>query len=393
MQLNIPPNELIGNFIKKMNLESEYTHIVIKHMTTFLTAMAVKCFKGKMTDVESYSTCHRTTLSHFLSKGKWNDNYLKQVIKTMSFHYIEQKALAEQKPLFVSIDDTVNCKAKPSSRAKKPMQGTGYHHSHLLHKQVWGHQVQAVTVSCMGTALNYDINRYDKEKQSKIDYTVELAQSLPTAVTKSYALTDSWYSCPKIINTFAQKGYHFIGALKTNRIIFPKGIRISIANFAAKYIEQNDVDLITVNSKEYYVYRYEGNLNGIENAVVILSWPKNAFKAKGALKAFICTDVSLETNTMLEYYAARWCIETFFKQEKGNLGFDSYQIRDIIGIERFWLLMSLMHLLCSIGLGEERSFGDGIRFLRNDISRNRDIFIYHCAQNNVPLEDVLFACA
>ena len=49
-----------------------------------------------------------------------------------------------------------------------------------------------------------------------------------------------------------------------------------------------------------YVYRYEGNLNGIENAVVLITYPKDAFQVPKALRAFISTDVSLSTKEILD---------------------------------------------------------------------------------------------
>jgi len=48
-----------------------------------------------------------------------------------------------------------------------------------------------------------------------------------------------------------------------------------------------------VKNQKYYVYRYEGKLNGIENAVVLLSYPEKAFGILKALRAFLSTDVSL----------------------------------------------------------------------------------------------------
>jgi hypothetical protein len=269
----------------------------------------------------------------------------------------------------------------------------GFHHSHLLSKQVWGHQVVATMVSCGKTALNYDIHRYDKTVQSKMAYAQEVLSQLPIAETPAYVLTDSWYTNAKIIEASAKRGYNFIGALKTNRIIYPKGIRIGIAAFAEKYIERTDVNLVTVNGSEYYVYRYEGKLNDIDNAVVLISWPKDAFKNPKALKAFICTDVSLGTETILEYYSQRWCIETFFGQSKDTLGFGKYQIRSIKAIDRLWTLMSLFHLFCVTGLGTNMSFGDGLLFLRRSILEERITFIYQCAQKNMPLKDILDLCA
>ena len=419
MDNSIPINSLIRKFIIAMRLDEKYSRIVTNKIAAILTAMAIKGFSAKMTDIEEVSQCHRTTVSYFLSASPWNDEPIKALIKSESYKYIKQWSVETETPIFVSHDDTVNPKRKPSSQALRPMQGAAFHHSHLLGKRVWGHQVQATMVSCGDVALNYDLHRYDnsdkdkktggkeeekasgkgqkgknkKNIQTKIDYVIELVSSLPALDTIAYFMADCWYSCPKIIDACAARGYHYIGALKTNRIIYPKGIHISIADFAAKYITKVDVDLVTVNGSEYYVYRYEGKLNNIDNAIVLMSWPKKAFKNPKALRAFICTDVSLSTATILDYYTNRWCIETFFSQAKDSLGFGKYQIRSVKGIERLWTLMSLFHLLCTTGLGKVMPFGEGMRLLRRSILEERIAFIYQCAQQGVPFEEVLAACA
>ncbi len=47
----------------------------------------------------------------------------------------------------IQIDDTVITKTKPSSKAKCPTEGTGWHYSHLEGKIVYGYQVHAVIAS------------------------------------------------------------------------------------------------------------------------------------------------------------------------------------------------------------------------------------------------------
>ena len=225
-------------------------------------------------------------------------------------------------------------------------------------------------------------------KQSKIDYVIESSKSLPIPPNKGYALFDSWFTCPKVLDAYAIRGYQCIGAIKTNRIIYPQGIRTNISKFA-QYIKKNDVNLVTVNNSKYWVYRYEGALNDIDNAVIIFSWPENAFGVAKALKAFICTDVSLETATILDYYTNRWPIEVFFKQEKGHLGFNKYQIRSIKGIQRLWLLQSLVHLICTIGLHQAMKFGDGLNQIRKQTKISNVSWIYQCAKSKIPLCDVL----
>lgn len=42
-----------------------------------------------------------------------------------------------------------------------------------------------------------------------------------------------------VFDKYLKKGYHLIGALKTNRVTYPKRIGIQIKQFA-QYIEKND---------------------------------------------------------------------------------------------------------------------------------------------------------
>ncbi|MGH0945521.1 hypothetical protein ACQVTS_31710 [Bacillus mycoides] len=51
----------------------------------------------------------------------------------------------------------------------------------------------------------------------------------------------------------------------------PYGICQSIKDFA-KHVRKEETDLVTVGHSSYYVYRYEGKLNVIENTIVLLCW-------------------------------------------------------------------------------------------------------------------------
>ena len=115
-----------------------------------------------------------------------------------------------------------------------------------------------------------------------------IAKELSVPPVMSYFLCDCWYVSEKIINAFEQKGFHTIGALKTNRLLYPSGMKKKLSELAAELsVTHNGFDLATVKKRKYYVYRYEGNLNGIENAVVLLSYPEKAFGNPKALRAFI----------------------------------------------------------------------------------------------------------
>ncbi len=287
------------------------------------------------------------------------------------------------------MDDTISSKTKPSSRALHPIEDAYFHQSHLKGRQDCGHQAVAVMLSCNGIVLNYAIVMYDKSK-SKVKIVQEIADELPVPPVVSYFLCDSWYTCGDIMDAFIKKGFYTIGALKTNRVLYPCGIKQKVSEFALHLRKTDaDVSLVTVGSRSCYVYRYEGNLNGIENAVVLISYPKDAFHVPKALRAFISTDVSLSTREILDKYVERWPVEVFFRQSKNRLSFDRYQVRSSTGIRRYWLLMSLAHLIACTGCGEAMSFEESYAYIYSHIQEERLRFVYQCGARHALFEDVL----
>jgi len=146
--------------------------------------------------------------------------------------------------------------------------------------------------------------------------------------------------------------------------------------------------LPSVGRASYWVYRYEGALHGIDQAIVILCWPKNAFKKPHRLHAFLCTDTELSTQTILEYYSQRWPIEIFFRQNKGNLGLNKYQVHSSQAIDRILALVALAYLYCTMGTGTYQPLGVGLRTVRGRTKRQSIAMIYSAAQKGVSLEDV-----
>jgi hypothetical protein len=390
----VPDHATLRNYLLEHRLPLYFSKPVIAHMETYMAAATAKGFRGKVVDLAEYSDCHRTTLGHFLAEGKWDEAVLQNKVKTESLRHVVQISNQTAEPLFVIHDDTISKKTKPSSQAQSPMEQTGFHHSHLEGKVVWGHQVQATVVQSSDTSLIHAIDLYDKTKThpdgtvyTKIDHLCDRAATLPLPPHGGYVLVDSWFTCARVIDSYSSAGYHLIGGLKTNRIIYPQGIRISVQDFAT-HIQKKDVRLVTVNGTSYWTYRYEGALNDIENAVVLLCWPEQAFGEPKALRAFLCTDVSLATETISSYYSKRWPIEIFFRQSKNNLGFDTYQVRSATAFIRLWALLAWTHLYCTTGLGQPYPFGDGLRAVRKQVQLDRLQFVYDCGQKGIPFHVV-----
>lgn len=296
--------------------------MTMKHIMAILLSVFSLGYRGKTVDFERYSPCHRTTIANFPNKGKLGNAGLEDILKRTVIQFTYKEAWRSGKPVFCIVDDTISSKTKPLSRALHPIEDAYFHQSHLKGKQDYGHQAVAVMLSCNGIVLNYAIIMYDKSV-SKVRIVQEIANELPIPPVISCFLYDSWYTCGGIMDAFIKKGFYTIGALKTNRILYPYGIKQKNSGFALHLRKSDaDVSLVIVGSRSYYVYRYEGSLNGIDNTIVLISYPKDAFHVPKALRAFISTDASLGIRDILDKYVERWPVEEFFRQSKDRLAFD-----------------------------------------------------------------------
>jgi len=382
MKTSIHYSEEICKRLEAKKLTETISPYAMEYINTIMLAIFSTGYHGKTVDMEKCSDKHRTSISRFLHNDQWNASSLEKAMKELVIHTIYEEAERSGKPILCIVDDTIASKTKPSSKAIHPMEAANFHFSHLKRKQDYGHQAVGVLLSCNGITLNYTMIMYDKSV-SKIDTVKQIAEELPTAPTSSYLLCDSWYVCEKVVNAFICKGFHTVGALKTNRILYPYGTKMNVCEFAGKLIEAKCRELfhlVTVKGRKYYVYRYEGNLNGIENAVVLLSYPAKSFGKEKALRAFISTNAALSDEEILDLYVVRWEIEVYFRDCKMKLAVDKYQIRSANGIKHFWLIASLAYMIACFE-SKRYNFSEGYHLLSKTIRREQISFIFDYAQN------------
>ena len=146
--------------------------------------------------------------------------------------------------------------------------------------------------------------------------------------------------------------------MKSNRILYPDGKRISASAYAATRT-QDQFHLVTAKGQEYFVHRYEGPLNKLKRAVVLLTYPKEKFGVCNTLKVFLCSDFSLADAEILEHYTHRWKIEVMFKQQKRYLGLKSFMNRTTIAIDSFLNILTVAwyFLTCTDGVPQPLCVG------------------------------------
>ena len=275
----------IYNYFKSLKLGLILSDVYHNHLMTIMVSIFLCGYRGKTIDFAEVSCQHRTTTASH---------------------------------------------TKPSSQALHPIEAAYFHQSHLKGCQDYGHQVVSVMLSCNGIILNYAVILYDRSK-SKIRIVQEIAEELPVAPVISYFLCDSWYTSAKVMDSFIRKGFYTIGALKTNRIIYPCGIRRKVSGFVLHLKKtDSDVSLVTVGGREFYVYRSEG-----------------------------------------------------------KLALDKYQIRSRMGIQRYWLIMSLAHYMCCMHSGKYCTFEEGYRYFQEQIKTEQLMNLHSFIKSGASLEAVL----
>lgn len=378
--ISIHHSETICNSLKENKWYGMLSDYEQRYIPSLLLTIFSTDYHGKTVDFERYSDYHRTSISRFLRSEKWDESPLECEIRREAVTQIYGESIKSGKPVLCIIDDTISSKTIPSSKAENPIQSAYFHYSHLKRKSDYGHQAVSVLLSCNSITLPYAIIMYD-QSVSKIDIVKQIAEELPVPPKAAYLLCDSWYTCEKLMDAFHAKGFYTVSAVKTNRIIYPYGCKMNITDFAEKLNEAECRELfhiVTVKGRKYYVYRYEGNLNGIPDAVILMTYPVEAFGREKALRAFISTDVSLSDEEILGRYVQRWKIEVFFRSIKNRFAFEHYQVRSAKAIQRLWDILLFAYLL-SCSASDTSDFLEGLSVITHQIQIEQYEHLYDIA--------------
>ena len=76
MSNNIHHSRTIYKWLVSINVYRDFSHIVAKHITAIIMSVFFAGFRGKTVQFSQVSTCHRTTIAHFLNAGKWDREML-----------------------------------------------------------------------------------------------------------------------------------------------------------------------------------------------------------------------------------------------------------------------------------------------------------------------------
>ena len=396
-EIIIEQSQDIINYINMLNLP--ISPALQNHMVNMVSGIIATEGNKTVSAIYGKLTCNRdrSTGSRFLGEYSWSNDYVDHKRITHSLKEV-RKNVKDGTVGFLIVDDSLSKKDKST----KSIEGLEYHNSHSDgNKAMWAHCIVTshYKISDYSMPLNYKLylreQFFDKKAKrffkNKQQLAMQLIDEFLPVTEVTYLLIDAWYTSGKLMLHALSKGYHTIGRIKSNRVIYPAGIKTNVKEFS-KLVSKEETCPVTAGNQTYYVYRYEGKINDLENTVILFSWSKKDLSDEPVF--IISTDVSLTTSTIIEYYMNRWDIEVSYRYHKTGLGLDEYQVESLKSIKRFWSMVFMTYTFLELfRVSNKKSLkletlGDTIGYFRKQYLGSIVKFVFTCAKNDMDIDAI-----
>jgi hypothetical protein len=180
---------------------------------------------------------------------------------------------------------------------------------------------------------------YEAKHQGKVNLAFQMIQrAVDRGIQAGYVLFDSWYAWPSLINAIRNidGNVHVICRLKDSKVLYEyKGKRYRLSELYQKFKSSLRKDFRTGLLLKRVTVKFTGSEE--ERVIVFakgyLEPEDDTLKGRKKEKepkwvAFLSTDTSLHSSTIIKKYTKRWTIEVCFKECKQLLGLGKDQSND-----------------------------------------------------------------
>ena len=255
--------------------------------------------------------------------------------------------------ILLSVDDSI------APKTGKEIYACGKHFDHAAKQNhssyVWAQNI--VKLSCLKqihgrwASLPLDVRFYQLNKdvtegfQTRIEQTIEMIKALSKVwVKRSFLLVcDNWYGNGSLYLPLHQQfgnDFHILSRLRSNSVLYDQPTQPKIRKRGApkKYGKRRGIVSSLAkrhkrNAETYQVALYGKSRNVQAYSAILMSKSlKQSIRVvwvyyKQSWVALFSTDTSLTVAQIIEWYGARWKIESGFKELKQELGSLSCQAR------------------------------------------------------------------
>jgi SRSO17 transposase len=269
---------------------------------------------------------HRTNHGEFLWRSVWDESAVMQQIALDMLRSLYRK---NGGACYLILDDTQTLK-----RAKK-MAGVGKLFHHATGKYGTGHTILKACLWYRGVTIPWGswlwLKQVDAPKQkvpfAKLTQLAALAihnAELPRKL-KVTVLFDSYYLCDVVADACRCRGWHYIGAGKSNRNLTVSGRKHKLATYGRNVLRRGGRRYRIEGLRTIRTYRLAervGHMKHLGEVKVVFSRRRND---KGFI-ALVTDDLAAPPKRIVADYLKRWAIEMLIKDEKQQLGLSDYRV-------------------------------------------------------------------
>jgi hypothetical protein len=155
-----------------------------------------------------------------------------------------------------------------------------------------------------------------------------------------YGLFDSWCTVTKLVRWVRAQGRHVIAGVKSNRKLSGRKLSDWHRRFKGDLYDRVPLRLASGRGRAYWTRPCWGRRRGVPGTARVVISQKGP--GQPAPRYFLCTDIKLSNQVVLQRYQKRWGIETDYWQVKRQLGLGDYRLRSYEAIAKWY---SVVHLV------------------------------------------------
>jgi SRSO17 transposase len=377
------------------NFRDVFTRPQARHFAEYLTGLIV-CDQANIKQINNCFIAHReySNKDRFMTHAPWPEDE----VNRRRINFIkEQCGLINPINGYLAIDDTI------CEKTGKHIAEVGKYYDHAQGHYVLGHNIvtsQYITSRGsfpIGWRLYLKRDKHDKDFKTKIELAEELIQdALDRGLQFKTVVFDAWYLAKELVKVIELKGLYWVGAVPSNRIIYPHGQRMNLESFH-NTLTKSDFKEIDINGKTYYCFTISVKMSRLGKVRILIAHEK--LDLSDTAKYLATNNLRWEARRIVDAYQHRWPIDSFYRVAKQNLGFEDYEMRDLVGIKRHWYLVFLSYTLLTLSSmsgslrkwmdANVKTIGAKCRWAADEIVRDFTLWVLKQNQLCRSAEDIL----
>ena len=303
-----------------------------------------------------YAHNDQSALNNFITDSTWSDDELDEARYRGILDGLNRRARDCEGDGILALDDTL------SHKTGKHMEYVGYFFDHTENKKVLSHDILTSHLVKGRLSIPLDAWVYLKEEQleDKSEFKdknqvarefVEKAHS--KGVPFTYVVGDSWFFCRETAELARSLGKTWIFQSKSDRVVLMPQGWVSLSEWAKKTVPKERFRKVKVrykdNEQTYWCHEANLRMRSIEGDRVRVVVSYDNPECEGEPNFYCSNRLDMKADKMLNLYAKRWKIDSFYRDAKQNLGMEEYEVRKIEGVRRHLAMVLIAHTLLVLG--------------------------------------------